>query len=73
MERKPPEKILQLKAVCIMLPFSFKYETNEPPEAHSGTALLYLGMTSVILMNVLLHLIFCLAPGSTSRPGDWPP
>ena len=42
MERKPPEKILQLKAVCIMLLFFFKYETNGPPEAHSGTALLYL-------------------------------
>ena len=29
MEREPPEKILQLKAVCIMLPF-FKYEPTGP-------------------------------------------
>ena len=40
MEREPPEKILQLKAVCIMLPFCIKY--NRPPEEHSGTAFVYL-------------------------------
>ena len=42
MEREPPEKILQLKAVCIMLPFCIKYETTGPPEKHSGTAFIYL-------------------------------
>ena len=42
MEREPPEKILQLKAVCTTLPFFIKYETNGSPEEHSGTALLYL-------------------------------
>ena len=42
MEREPPEKILQLKAVCIMLPFCIKYENNRPPEGHSGTAFIYL-------------------------------
>ena len=43
MERQPPSKILQLKAVCIMLPFCIKYENNRPPEGHSGTAF-YLSM-----------------------------
>ena len=30
MERQSPEKILQLKAVCIMLPFCIKYKTMGP-------------------------------------------
>ena len=42
MEREPPEKILQLKAVCIMLPFCIKVRTNRPPEQYSGTAFIYL-------------------------------
>ena len=36
MEREPPEKILQLKAVCIMLPFCIKYETTGPPRSTRG-------------------------------------
>ena len=30
MERKPPEKILQLKAVCIMLPFLLNMRQTGP-------------------------------------------
>ena len=30
MEREPPEKILQLKAVCIMLPFCISMKQQAP-------------------------------------------
>ena len=72
MEREPSEKILQLKAVCIMLPFCIKYETTGPPRSTRGLPS-FIYMMSIMPMNVLLHLFFCLAPGSTSRPGDLPP
>ena len=39
MEREPPEKILQLKAVCIMLPFCIKYETTGFPRSTRGLPL----------------------------------
>ena len=39
MEREPPEKILQLKAVCIMLPFCIKYEATGPPRSTRGLPL----------------------------------
>ena len=39
MEREPPEKILQLKAVCIMLPFCIKYETTGSPRSTRGLPL----------------------------------
>ena len=39
MERKPPEKILQLKAVCIMLPFCIKYKPTGPPNSTRGLPL----------------------------------
>ena len=40
MECEPPEKILQLKAVCIMLPFCIKYETTAPRGALGDCLLL---------------------------------
>ena len=42
MERKPPEKILQLKAVCIMLPFCIKYKPTGPPNSTRGLPFIYL-------------------------------
>ena len=64
MEREPPEKILQLKAVCIMLPFCIKYEPTGPPNSTRGLPFIYLWMTSVISMNVLLHFEFLSGTGS---------
>ena len=72
MERQSPEKILQLKAVCIMLPFCIKYKTSGPPRSTWGLPS-FTYMMSIMPMNVLLHSFFCPAPGSTSRPGDLPP
>ena len=39
MERERPEKILQLKAVCIMLPFCIKYEPIGPLYSTRGLPL----------------------------------
>ena len=64
MERKPPETILQLKAVCIMLPFCIKYKPTGPPNSTRGLPFIYLWMTSVISMNVLLHFEFLSGTGS---------
>ena len=72
MERKPPETILQLKAVCIMLPFVLITKAPGPPRRARGLPS-FIYMISIMPMNVLFHLIFYLAPGSTSRPGDLPP
>ena len=36
MERQSPQKILQLKAVCIMLAFCIKYEATGPPRSTRG-------------------------------------
>ena len=36
MERKPPEKILQLKAVCIMLPFLLNMRQTGTPRRTRG-------------------------------------
>ena len=38
-EREPPEKILQLKAVCIVLPFCIKYKPTGPPNSTRGLPL----------------------------------
>ena len=52
MEREPPEKILQLKAVCIMLPFCIKYETTGPRGA--------LGDCLPLSMNDECHIHECI-------------
>ena len=57
-------------AFCYLL---YQVQDNGPPEVYSGTTLFYLCMTSVIPMNVLLHLFSCPPPGSINRPGDLPP
>ena len=54
MEREPPEKILQLKAVCIMLPFCIKYETTPPPPRGA------LGDCPPLSMNDECHIHECI-------------
>ena len=53
MERKPPETILQLKAVCIMLPFFVLSTNQQAPRAVLGDCL-------CLSMNDKCHIHECI-------------
>ena len=71
MECKPPPEILQLKAVCITLPFVLCTKTLGPPRRTRGLPFLYLYDKRYAHMCALL--LFPPSTGSTSRPGGLPP
>ena len=56
MEREPPEEILQLKAVCIMLPFCIKYEPSGPPRRARGLPS-FVCMIKIMPTSVLLFVM----------------
>ena len=72
MERKPPPEILQLKAVCITLPFCIKYNPTGPPNSTRGLPSFYL-YDKCYAYECVLFYYFRLEPGSTCRPGGLPP
>ena len=71
MERKPPPKVLQLKAVCITLPFVLCIKTPGPLRRAQGLPS-FIYMISIMPMR-MYSLFFRLAPGSTCRPEASPP
>ena len=72
MEREPPEKILQLKAVCITLPFVLCMKTPGTPRRTRGLPSFYL-YDKCYSYECVLFYYFLLAPGPTSWPGGSPP
>ena len=72
MECKPPPEILQLKAVCITLPFVLCTKTPGSPRRARGLPSFYLH-DKCYAYECALFYYFRLAPGSTSRPGGLPP